>query len=286
MSPPHFETVTVIGVGLLGGSLGLALKNRGLAKHVIGIGHRDSTLDTAMTVGAIDEKSKDLSDRAAHADLIVIATPAGSAIKYLDALRDRIRPESVVTDVVSTKAELSAHARKTWPLPCRYVGSHPMAGSEKWGPENADADLYQDAVTFVEVGDHLDAGAREIVVSLWQSLGCRVADIGAGDHDQLLAATSHLPHIVASALAQGLPHSDAILDAVGPGFRDTTRVADGRPELWRDICLANGQAIGTSLEQLLTTLNTLRTALAAHDANTLQTFFEQGRDARRRALGE
>jgi prephenate dehydrogenase len=282
----HFERVTIIGVGLLGGSLGLALKHRGMVDRVIGIGRRQSSLDAALSVGAIDTGALELSDEAAAADLVVLAVPAAQAVRYLDTLRDRIGPDTVVTDVVSTKGVLCAHAQATWTAPSRFVGSHPMAGSEKWGPEHADADLYRGAVTFVEEGAHLDARARATVCALWEALGSSVAGIDPALHDRLVAATSHIPHIVASAIAQGLPEGEGVKAAVGPGFRDTTRVAEGRPELWRDICLTNRAAVEAELAQLEARLRDFGAALAAEDSAALDAYFERGCSARKRALDE
>lgn len=282
----HFNSATVIGVGLLGGSLGLALKQRKLAVRIIGIGRRQSSLDAAAARGAIDAAFLEVTDEAAKADLVVLAVPAAQAIACLDTLRERVGPETVVTDVVSTKAAICAHAKATWPAPLRFVGSHPMAGSEKWGPEHADADLYRGAVTFVEQGPHLDADSRAKVCALWEALGSRVVGIDPLEHDRLVAATSHLPHVVASAIAQGLPNGEAVRMAVGPGFRDTTRVAEGRPELWRDICLTNRDAIESELEGLQSRLQLFSDALATGDANALDAFFERGRAARKKALEE
>lgn len=284
MSGLHFDTVTVVGVGLLGGSLGLALKQRGIAGRVLGVGRRQSSLDAALRVGAIDTGILDLTKEAATADLIVLALPAAQAIECLDILRERIGPNTVVTDVVSTKGTLCAHAKATWPAPLRFIGSHPMAGSEKWGPEYADAALYEGAVTFVAQGAHLDAQARASVCELWTSLGSAVVDIDPEQHDRLVAATSHVPHIVASAVAQGLPADDSVRAAVGPGFRDTTRVAEGRPELWRDICLTNRAAVEGELGRLQARLQEFSDALAAGDGAALDAFFERGREARKRAL--
>lgn len=282
----HFNNVTIIGAGLLGGSLGLALKQAGIADAVIGVGRRQASLDAARAIGAIDTGALELTPEALAADLIVLAVPAAQAVDFLDALRGRIGPQTVVTDVVSTKGALCAHAKATWPAPSRFIGSHPMAGSEKWGPEHADAGLYRGAVTFVEEGAHLDETARATVCRLWEALGSRVVGIGPDRHDALVAATSHLPHIVASAVAQGLPGGDAVRAAVGQGFRDTTRVAEGRPELWRDICLTNRKAVESELARLQDRLREFSEALASEDAAALDAFFERGCEARKRICDE
>lgn len=283
-TPPHFNSVTIIGVGLLGGSLGLALKKRRMAGRVFGVGRRQSSIDTAKSIGAIDEGAIDISADAARADLIVIATPAAQACACLDVLRSHATPRSIITDVVSTKAEICAHAQVTWPAPRRFIGSHPMAGSEKWGPEHASAELYERAVTFVEDSAGLDPAAHATVCALWEALGSRVVGVSPEEHDRLLAATSHLPHIAASAIAQCAPVGGAVREAAGPGFRDTTRVAGGRPELWRDICLTNRAAVHSVLTQFQSRLSEVQRALETADGAALEDFFERGCAARKKAV--
>lgn len=281
-----FDSITVVGVGLLGASLGLAAKRGGIAKKVIGIGRRQKSLDAALGNGSIDEASLELHAEAAQSDLVVICTPAATVAGYLDQLKQWAGAKTVITDVASTKGEICAHAKALWPEGSRFVGSHPMAGSEKWGPEHADIELYNGAVTFVEQGDHLDPEAHALVRGLWEALGSRVVTIGPAEHDVLVAATSHLPHIMASALAQILPEGDGVRAAVGAGFRDTTRVAEGRPELWRDIALTNRVAIGGVLNEMHRHLRRISEALASQDGEALESFFEEGLKARRRALDE
>lgn len=274
-----YERIAIIGVGLLGGSLGLALKARGLCDSIVGIGRRQSTLDKALEVGAIDEASTSL-DAIGTADLIAVCTPAATVNSYLDGLLESGHHQCVVTDVTSTKNEVCSHARDTWPQPRTFIGSHPMAGSESSGPENAIATLYEGAVTFVEEDDHLDATARAAVVELWQSVGSKVVNVNPETHDRLIAHTSHLPHIVASALAQLVPHDDAIRHFIGNGFRDSTRIAEGHPEMWRDICLTNASSIQASVNEMRALLEEFSRSLETGDAAALSRFFENGCDAR------
>lgn len=278
-----FQSVTIVGAGLLGASVGLALKHHHWARHVRGVGHREATLEEAQSLGAIDDYTTDIR-QAADAELIVLCTPAAAVIPYLDALRPICPANAVVTDVASTKEAICSHARATWPHPRRFVGSHPMAGSEKWGPGHASQNLYHTSVTFVETADDLDLDARNVVVELWNRLGAHVVDVDPHEHDVRVACTSHLPHIAAAALAQMSGSIEHVRPFVGNGWRDATRIAEGRPEVWRDICLTNRVPIGTCLAAYIETLQEVQKAIAAGDAAALAQYFESGLDMRRKSL--
>ena len=286
-----FGVVTVIGVGLMGGSLGLALKARGLASCVRGVGHRRSSLDKALEVGAVDTATLDPREAATGADLVVLCTPASLVCPMLDQLRAVCSPNTVVTDVASTKAQICEHARETWPAPLRFVGSHPMAGSERFGPQHADADLYEGCVTLVAEGADLDAQAQETVTGLWRSVGAEVVRMAPVAHDAIVARTSHLPHIAAACLAALAARASEdpkheVRPLAGPGFRDVTRIASGRPEVWRDICLTNRGALLDALDQLAAQMGAIREALANEDGERLEAFFRGAGEARREVLDE
>lgn len=281
----RFDTVTIVGVGLLGGSLGLALKERGLAKRVLGVGHRPETLNTAKQRGAIDNAFANCVDAVPESDLIVLCTPAAKVPGYLDAIRPLCRKGAVVTDVASTKRDICAHVRKAWSEPFRFVGSHPMAGSEKFGPEHATAQLFDGSVCFVEALNGHAPDAHAAVVDFWKSVGAQVIPIDPAAHDTFAARTSHVPHIVAAALARLTARGgDAQRAFVGGGFRDTTRIAEGRPELWRDISLTNADAILEVLKELQADIVKFSDALGKKDAAILETYFMEGRAARRRLI--
>jgi len=281
----RFDTVTLIGVGLLGASLGLALKRRGLARHIRGVGHRPETLQKALDRGAIDEALTTVAHAAPGSDLIVICTPAALVPSYLDAVRPLCGKSAVVTDVASTKRDICEHAKRAWAEPYRFVGSHPMAGSEKFGPEHATVDLFEGSVCFIEAMKGHAADAHAAVAELWSSLGARVVPVDPATHDVMAARTSHVPHVVAAALARLTAEGgDALRAFAGGGFRDTTRIADGRPELWRDICLTNPEAIARVLREVQTDLAVFETALANKDAAAIEAYFTKARDARRRLI--
>jgi prephenate dehydrogenase len=281
---PQFRTVTLVGVGLLGASLGLALKQHGLAQTIRGVGRRQETLDTALELGIIDEAFLSVEDGACDADLVVICTPANAVPAALDTLRNLNDPNMIVTDVASTKSIICDHARNTWSSPLRVIGSHPMAGSEKFGPEYAKADLYEGAITFVEAQANHDTDAYNQVTQLWEVIGSKVVAIDPASHDQWVARTSHIPHVAASALAQLINNPAEAEPFIGKGFKDTTRVAEGRPEIWRDICLTNPEAIEEGLRELSKNLNKVADAIGAQDSEALDDFFERGVKIRRESL--
>ena len=281
--PPHFSVAVIIGVGLLGGSLGLALKKHGLADRIRGVGHRQSSVTEALDLGVIDEGYLDPAEALPDADLVVLCTPAARVIPMLDTVRTLV-PTALVTDVASTKAAICQHAHETWTAPRRFIGSHPMAGSEKFGPQHAFADLYKNQVVLIEQGKELDVAARDNLCALWRTVGANVVDIDPERHDMLLARTSHLPHVLSACLATVAAEietpPETLRAVIGQGFRDTTRIAGSRPEVWRDICLTNRDAIITALDETLVTLHAVRDALHHNDAGTVEAFFEAGRVAR------
>jgi prephenate dehydrogenase len=280
-----FGTVTIVGVGLLGGSIGLGLKKRGLVDRVRGIGSRPATLAKALEVGAVDEISEDWVHAATGADLIILCTPPAKVIEDLDSLRAVCGKHTVVTDVASTKSAICAHMREGWSDPYRFVGSHPMAGSEKSGPEHADPELFAGAVTFVEEMNDHDPECYDRVIALWRALGSMVQLVDPEIHDKLVAKTSHVPHLLASLMAQLDEDPLTVRPYIGNGFRDATRIAEGRPEIWRDISLTNAAAIAEQLRAVRGRLDELLAALESEDGDKLLEILEAGVDARKDILG-
>lgn len=281
---PHFDRVVLIGPGLLGASLGLALKARGMAKCIVGVGRRQASLDTALRVGAVDETTLDAKSAVVLADLVVVATPAGLVVPKLDEIREVCPSHAVVTDIASTKRVICAHAQATWPAPRRFVGSHPMAGSEKFGPEHSHPDFYEGTVCLVENSEGLDPRARETVCGLWAAVGARVMAVDPAEHDALLARTSHIPHVLAAALAPLAVRAGDVRFLIGNAFRDMTRIAASRPELWRDICLTNKDAVLAGLREFQQDLGDFAASLEAEDGRALDEFFERGVESRKKAI--
>jgi len=277
---PLYPTVTLVGVGLLGGSLGLALKKRGLAGEIRGFGRRASTLEKAKEIGAIDSCYEDFPKAIIGSDLVVLCTPAATVPEYLERMRMLVSTDMVVTDVASTKGDICSGFREAWVEPYRFIGSHPMAGSEKFGPEHADADLYEGAICFVEEMNGHDENAHQAIVNLWEAVGSNVVPVNPTAHDQLVARTSHVPHIAASAVAQLIAAYDDIDAFIGNGFKDATRIAEGRPEIWRDICLTNKESVLEGIAHVMERLKHVSDSLEAADAEKLDAFFQAGQDAR------
>lgn len=280
----HWAKVSLIGVGLLGGSLGLALRQRGLAKEVTGFVRRAASLAECEASGVVNRATLDLADATRCADLIVFCTPLGQMTGLARAMLPQLKRGAVVTDVGSVKA---AVVRGLEPLFARvgahFVGSHPMAGSEKMGVAAARADLFQDAVCVVTPTARTRPAALRRVESLWREVGCRVLRMDAGSHDRAVARASHLPHAVASALAHRVldpRQPDAVARLCAGGFRDTTRIALSSPEMWRDIGLSNRRHLARELRGLKDTLAELADAIEAGDASALLKFHETARARR------
>ena len=282
-----FSTAAIVGVGLLGGSLGLALKKRNMAGKIRGVGRRQSNLDKALEAGIIDEAHLDIREGVKGVELVVLCTPASLAPAMLDEVMQACGPDTLITDVASTKELICNHAARLWPENRPFVGSHPMAGSEKHGPEHADANLYEGRITVIEDSPGPAAHAVTAIRALWEGVGARVVAMAPKRHDQLVAYSSHVPHLAAACVALcAADAGDEIRDVVGQGFRDVTRVAEGRPEIWRDICLTNHRSIIKGLDDLTQHLGIIRAAVAAMAPETIERFLESAQVARRKAIDE
>ncbi|HUY33886.1 MAG TPA: prephenate dehydrogenase/arogenate dehydrogenase family protein [Pirellulales bacterium] len=257
------DTVAIVGVGLIGGSIGMALRARGLARHVVGIGRRAGSLRTARQMGAVTRTTLDLARGVAHADLVIVCTPVGRIAADVRAAALACRAGALITDVGSTKAEIVASLEGELPRQTRFVGSHPLAGGERSGPAAATADLLVDRAVIVTPTVATRDDDYTAVAAFWNSLGARVVRMSPANHDRVLAATSHLPHLAASALAAATPEDD--LPLVAGGWLDTTRVASGDAELWRQIFSSNRSNVLTALARYEGVLASLRHALEQGD---------------------
>lgn len=255
------KQVAIIGVGLIGGSVAAALRKRFAAVKVLGIGRAEDRLAQARDMGLLHTASTQITDTA-ESDLIVVCTPVDRIVRDVRAAA-AAAPQAVLTDVGSVKAEI---CRELADLP-RFVGSHPMAGSEKTGFAHAEADLFESAECLMSPTEHSDSVAVDLVRSFWESLGSRVTEMTADRHDAIVAAVSHLPHVVAAALAR-VPTAEEIQFAAS-GFRDTTRIAAGSTELWASILLANRSSVLSSMQRLEAELTALQQAVAAGDRDEL-----------------
>jgi len=272
------KTLTIVGVGLIGGSIGLAAKRRKLADRVLGGGRRQASLNQALAIGAIDEGFLDLAAAVQQAEIAVFCTPVDQIAEQVLASAPGCATGTLLIDAGSTKAEIVRSVEGRLPKGIAFVGSHPLAGSEKRGAEHADADLFQDRLTIVTRTPATEPSALERTTAFWRALGCRVRVLDPQEHDQALAVTSHLPHLVAAALAGILPPELQELSA--SGFRDTTRIAAGDPSLWTAILAQNQLAVLNALKQLDDQLSRFREALKVGNWTAVADLLTQAKKVR------
>jgi prephenate dehydrogenase len=274
----RFDTVTIIGVGLIGGSIGLALRSRGLARRVVGVGRDPGRLDEATRLGAIDHGSTDLSLGVRHAEVVVVCTPVTRIAADAVAASEAAGPGVLVTDAGSTKRELVA-AIEAHPAGRRtFVGAHPIAGSEKKGAGAARPDLFDGRACVLTPTTATPPDRLDRARAFWSSLGCRLSEMDPTDHDRALAATSHLPHAVAAALAAAVPAEHLAL--AGGAYRDGTRVAGSDAALWTGIFLANRDAVLHALDDFEAHLAAFRQSLSQTDEQALIAWWDLARTRR------
>lgn len=270
----RITTLAIVGVGLLGGSLALAARRRQVAARIVGVDAQPASLEHALQRNLIDA-GVELADAAAAAELMVFCTPVDCIAAQILAAAPACRPGCLLTDVGSTKAEIVRDVESRLPPGVAYVGSHPLAGSEKNGPKHASAALFEQRQVLVTPTPRTDAAAVERITSFWQALGATVRLMDPETHDRALALTSHLPHVVASALAGVLPSELFALTATG--FRDTTRLAASNPALWSAILQSNAAAMLEALERYGEQLGRFRAALTSNDRAKLEALLTQGK---------
>lgn len=280
------RVAAIIGPGLVGGSLALALKARRAVGKVIAVARTEETLLAARELGVADETTHDLGAAVAEADLVVLATPVLTIIAQLTAIAPHLRPGCLVTDTGSTKAAICCAAEAQLPAAVDFVGGHPMAGSEQTGVRAARADLFEGATWVLTPTEGVRPQALDRARRLVAATGARALVLSPEEHDEFAAAVSHVPHLLAAALAAQVgrladDHAEAALMAAG-GFRDLTRVADADPGLWRDIFATNQGATVRQMEPIIETLQGLVEMLGKGDMEALREFLHQARELRRR----
>ena len=280
----RFQKITIIGVGLLGGSIGLVVRRRKLAHEIAGFVRRRASLKDCEKAGAVDYATTDLLAAVSNADLIILCTPLSQMRPRVLEMLPALKRGAIVTDVGSVKAsvvrELESLVQKSG---AHFVGSHPMAGAEKTGVLAARADLFVDAVCVVTPTKSSNAAAIRKVEGFWNSLGARTLRLAPEQHDALVSRSSHLPHIVAAVLANLIlgPARPEFQSAVcANGFRDTTRIASGSPEMWRDIAMANRRNLVRSVDAFVRELKKFQSALKRGDAKAVETFFATAKQRR------
>lgn len=277
-----WQKVTLIGVGLLGGSLGIALRQRGLAKSVVGYVRRQASVEECVQAGAVDSATRNLLEAVTDAELIVFCTPLGQMKNLAREMAPALKKDAIVTDVGSVKdsvtKDLEPIIKKAGG---HFVGSHPMAGSEKMGVSAARADLFENAICIVTAKTASTWSRR--VEDLWKSVGGRPLRLTAAQHDEFVSRSSHLPHVVAAELANYVlspahPKEQAAVCATG--FRDTTRIASGSPEMWRDIALANRANLSRVLGVFIDDLREFQHALDTGNEGVIEEFFRHAKERR------
>ena len=286
----HLNKIVIFGVGLIGGSVALALKKAGAGPKIVGVGRNIENLKTAIDLGVIDEAESDIAKAVADADLVLIATPVAQTPKILEAIIPHLADKTVITDAGSTKSDIaqyvinvSKQAKNPQHFLSQFIGGHPIAGAEKSGVTAAKADLFTGKNVVLTPNENTSKDAIKLVRKLWQSTGANVSEMTAHAHDQIFAAVSHLPHLLAFALVSDLanrPNATQLFDFAASGFRDFTRIAGSSPEMWRDISLANKTALLSELETYQAEITALQNLLKNEDSQGLQTMFEHASQAR------
>ncbi len=280
----RFNKVVVVGVGLIGGSFALALKHAGAVGQVVGVGRSAGVLARAMELGIIDRSAVSLADALDAADLVLIAAPVAQTGPILAALAPLLAPHTIVTDAGSTKTDVVAAARTALGTRiAQFVPGHPIAGREANGPDAALVDLFVGKKTILTPLAENSAEMIEQVATAWQTCGAIVHRLAPEQHDRIFAAVSHLPHLLAYALVDQIaqaPESDQLFHYAASGFRDFTRIAGSSPEMWRDIALANREALLAELATYGTQLAQLQAMLRAADGAGLEAMFGNAQRAR------
>ncbi|MBL4827286.1 MAG: prephenate dehydrogenase/arogenate dehydrogenase family protein [Spongiibacteraceae bacterium] len=276
--------ITVLALGLIGGSLAKAIKENGFAREVVGWGRGEASLKKGLELGVIDRYSLDLFEAVDGADIVVIATPTLVCAQMLHQLAKVVNSNTVITDVASVKGSLLSAAHDAFgAVPANLVLAHPIAGSEKSGVAAARPDLFVNHRVIVTPTDETSLDALRLVKQMWESTGAQISEMSVGEHDEVLAATSHLPHILAYSLVDALTghkeKQDIFRYAAG-GFRDFTRIASSDPVMWQEIALANRESILTMIDVFSEHLQGIRAAIDSGDGDTLLSSFKRAKQSR------
>ncbi|WP_455244992.1 prephenate dehydrogenase [Petrachloros mirabilis] len=283
---PHFSQVTIIGVGLIGGSLGMILRRKGIASTVIGVGRRIENLKTAVELGAIDRYVVDPKEGVKDADVVVLATPVDTYDRHLKEWASCLKSGAIVTDVGSVKGELVVQSERAMPQGVHFVGAHPIAGKEKTGVAAGSEQLFQGARCILTPTKNTNQEALVQVRAMWQETGSVMLTMDPHLHDKILGAVSHLPHVAAFALINALIDIRREVPALdlaghsGGGLRDTTRIAASSPEMWRDIFLWNRENVVSFIEAYEQSLGQLKQLIKSGDVAGIEKELERAKQER------
>lgn len=278
------KRLCLIGVGLIGGSLVRDLREAGLVESVVGVGRSQQNLDDALALGLLDEVTQDVKAAVVGADVVMLATPVGTIESVMREILPVLSPDTVVTDVGSVKCSVIDQVKRACgEVPANFVPGHPIAGNEKSGAKAAMVGLYRDRRVILTPLPETNAQATAKIEAMWQATGAMVEKMTPEHHDRVLAATSHLPHLLAFGLVDSLAkqeESEEIFRYAAGGFRDFTRIASSDPTMWRDICVHNASAIIEALQDYESDLAELREAIVSGNADALSTIFTRAKQAR------
>ena len=283
------DKLVIVGVGLIGGSLSLALKQAGAVGHVVGCGRNQANLEKGVSLGILDSYSETVAEAVADADVVVAAVPLGAMQMVFEQMAPVLDDKTIVTDVGSAKASVVEAAREA--LGDRFhqfLPGHPIAGTERSGVEAGFATLYQNRRVILTPTNENTAEQTGLIVSMWEACGATVESMTIEHHDRVLAATSHLPHMLAYALVHHLSHlneHEEIFRYAAGGFRDFTRIASSDPVMWRDVCLANGPALLELISQYQDEMSRIATAIEHGDGEQLSSLFSRAKSERDLLIG-
>ncbi len=280
----QIKHLTIIGVGLIGGSLARALRRANAVEHITGVGRNEANLRRAVEMGVVDDWTHDVSKAVQGADLVCVAVPMSMYDQVFSEMRDVLADSTIITDVGSTKQHAIDAAFRHLKNPQNFVPSHPIAGTEQSGVKASFAELFDGHVCILTPIPATHASAIDVVTDMWSQAGCSIIEMDAERHDKMLASVSHLPHVAAFALVNAIHRQrndtfDPFNFAAG-GFRDFTRIASSSPEMWRDIALYNRDSLLQQIDALQDELKRLSTALEAGDGDKLLSEFKQAKQAR------
>lgn len=280
------ERLAVIGVGLIGGSLARALRSSGAVGEVVGCGRSLANLELAQELGVIDRFFLTPEEAVGNADMVFISVPLGAIAAVFDRIRGQLRDQAVVTDGGSVKGSVVADAQRAFgAIPPGFVPGHPIAGTERSGVASSFPELYQHRRVILTPLPETDSEACARVRAMWEAVGAEVTEMSVAHHDEVLAATSHLPHMLAFGLVDALARmrsNDEIFRYAAGGFKDFTRIASSSPEMWRDICIANAEALSRMLGRFGDEMRELSETIGRKDGEALLEIFDRARSARDR----
>ncbi|MGQ0442303.1 MAG: prephenate dehydrogenase [Methylophilaceae bacterium] len=278
------KKLVIFGVGLIGGSVALALKKAGSAPHIVGVGRSVESLNEALKLGVIDSLETNIQKACSDADLILIAAPVAQTKAILQSIQQHLNANTVITDAGSTKGDVLAAAQSILgEQSSQFVGGHPIAGAEKSGVAAAKSDLFLGKNVVLTHALETNIHAVRAVSELWRACGANVSELSAETHDSIFAAVSHLPHLLAFALVDDIasrPNAEQLFSFAASGFRDFTRIAGSSPEMWRDISLANKPALLSEINAFEKELSTLKQLISQEDGVGLQALFERASKTR------